>query len=162
MKIGFAVNNEGTITFYNSLPTKLRTSTGLHLNIKDWSDEEMQNNGLFDVIVDDSYDERIHNLGEVYWDTKEKVFKKDISNKTWSKTLSELKEEAIANYKHRINNELAKTDWYIIRSIDNGTEVPSDISEARENLRVQSQNVESEINAITKKANVITYDFPNI
>ena len=74
MKIGFAVNNEGTITFYNQVPTKLRTSTGLHLNIKDWSDEEMQNNGLFDVIVDDSYDERIHNLGEVYWDTKEKVF----------------------------------------------------------------------------------------
>ena len=38
MKIGLAVNNEGTITFYNSLPTKLITSTGLHLIIKDWSE----------------------------------------------------------------------------------------------------------------------------
>ena len=162
MKIGLAVNNEGTITFYNSLPTKLRTSTGLHLNIKDWTEEEMQNNGLFDVIVDDSYDERIHNLSEVYWDTEATVFRKDISNKTWTKTLSELKEQAIANYKSRIGIELAKTDWYVVRSIDNGTEVPNDISEARENLRVQSQNVESEINAITTKAGVITYDFPNI
>ena len=77
-------------------------------------------------------------------------------------SVDKVKEQAIANYKNRIGNELAKTDWYVIRSVDNGTEIPSEISEARENLRVQSQNVESEINAITTKAGVITYDFPNI
>ena len=157
-----AVNNAGVITFYQSNPNSFRSSTGLHFNTQNWSNDKFKENGLFDVIIDDSYDSRIHDLGEIYWDTEATVFRKDISNKTFSKSLGELKEQAIANYKHRINNELAKTDWYIIRSIDNGTEVPSDISEARENLRVQSQNVESEINAITKKANVITYDFPNI
>ena len=157
-----AVNINGTITVYNSVPNVLQTSTGSYLNAPAMSDEALKEAGCFDLIIDENYDERIHNLGEVYWDTEETVFRKDISNKTWTKTLSELKEQSIANYKNRIGNELAKTDWYIIRSIDNGTEVPSDISEARENLRVQSQNVESEINAITTKAGVITYDFPNI
>ena len=157
-----AVNINGIITVYNSVPSVLKTSTGSYLNAPAMSDEALKDAGCFDLIIDENYDERIHNLGEVYWDTEETVFKKDISNKTWSKTLSQLKEQAIANYKNRIGNELAKTDWYVIRSIDNGTEVPTDISEARENLRVQSQNVESEINAITTKAGVITYDFPNI
>ena len=157
-----AVNINGTITVYNSVPNVLQTSTGSYLNAPAMSDEALKEAGCFDLIIDENYDERIHNLGEVYWDTEETVFRKDISNKTWTKTLSELKEQSIANYKNRIGNELAKTDWYIIRSIDNGTEVPSDISEARENLRLQSQNVESEINAITTKAGVITYDFPNI
>ena len=162
IKIGLAVNNEGVITFYNSLPNKLRTSTGLHLNLKDWTPEQYKENGLFDVMVDSDYDERIHNLGEVYWVAESKIFKKDKTNKTWSQSLSELKEQAINNFKSRIGSELAKTDWYIIRNVDNGAEIPSEIQEARQDLRNTSDTVEQEINAITKKADVITYDFPNI
>jgi len=157
-----AVNNAGVITFYQSLPNSFRSSTGLHLNVKEWSDSKMKENGLFDVIIDDSYDERIHDLGEIYWDTQATVFKKDISNKTFAKSLSELKEQSINNFKSQIGSELAKTDWYIIRNVDNGTEIPSEIQEARQDLRNTSDTVESEINAITTKVGVITYDFPNI
>ena len=157
-----AVNNNGTITFYNSLPNSFRSSTGLHLNVKDWSDEKMQSNGLFDVIIDDSYDSRIHNLGEIYWDTEATVFRKDKSNKTWSQSLSELKEQAINNFKSLVGSKLAKTDWYVIRNVDNGSEIPSEVQEARQDLRNTSDIVEQEINAITTKAGVISYDFPNI
>jgi len=157
-----AVNNEGVITFYQSLPNSFRSSTGLHLNVKGWSDSKMKDNGLFDVIIDDNYDERIHDLGEIYWDTGATVFRKDKSNKTFDKSLSELKEQAISNFKSRIGSELAKTDWYIIREMDNGADVPADIVDARVALRELSDTVESEINALTTKAKVITYDFPNI
>lgn len=157
-----AVNNGGVITFYQSVPNSFRSSTGLHLNVKGWSDQDMKDNGLFDVIIDEDYDSRIHDLGEIYWDTGATVFRKDKSNKSFDKSLSELKEQAITNFKHRIGGELAKTDWYIIRKADNGTEVPQEIVEAREDLRVTSDTVESEINALTTKAKVITYDFPNI
>ena len=157
-----AVNNAGTITFYQSLPNSFRSSTGLHLNVKDWSDEKMQSNGLFDVIIDDSYDSRIHNLGEIYWDTEATVFRKDKSNKTWSQSLSVLKEQAINNFKSLVGSKLAQTDWYIIRNVDNGSEIPSEIQEARQDLRNTSDTVEQEINAITTKAGVVSYDFPNI
>ena len=129
-----AVNNAGTITFYQSLPNSFRSSTGLHLNVKDWSDEKMQSNGLFDVIIDDSYDSRIHNLSEIYWDTEANVFRKDKLNKTWSQSLSELKEQAINNFKSLVGSKLAQTDWYIIRNVDNGSEIPSEIQEARQDL----------------------------
>ena len=157
-----AVNNAGTITFYQSLPNSFRSSTGLHLNVKDWSDEKMQSNGLFDVIIDEDYDSRIHNLGEVYWDTEATVFRKDKSNKTWSQSLSELKEQAINNFKSLVGSKLAQTDWYVIRNVDNGSEIPSEIQEARQDLRNTSDTVEQEINAITTKAGVVSYDFPNI
>ena len=157
-----AVNNNGTITFYQSLPNSFRSSTGLHLNVKNWSDQDMKDNGLFDVIIDDDYDSRIHDLGEIYFDSAASVFRKDKSNKTWDKSLSELKEQSINNFKSRIGSELAKTDWYIIREADNGADVPADIVDARVALRELSDTVESEINAITTKAGVITYDFPNI
>ena len=157
-----AVNNAGTITFYQSLPNSFRSSTGLHLNVKDWSDEKMQSNGLFDVIIDEDYDSRIHNLGEIYWDTEATVFRKDKSNKTWSQSLSVLKEQAINNFKSLVGSKLAQTDWYVIRNIDNGSEIPSEIQEARQDLRNTSDTVEQEINAITTKAGVVSYDFPNI
>tara|TARA_R110001606_G_scaffold387882_1_gene552870 strand:+ start:325 stop:804 length:480 start_codon:yes stop_codon:yes gene_type:complete len=157
-----AVNNAGVITFYQSLPNSFRSSTGLHLNVKGWSDNEMKDNGLFDVIIDDSYDSRIHDLGEIYWDTAATCFRKDIFNKTFSKSLSELKEQAITNFKHRIGGELAKTDWYIIRKADNGTEVPQEIADAREDLRELSDTTETEINALSAKGAVITFDFPTI
>ena len=157
-----AVNNNGVITFYQSVPNSFRSSTGLHINVKNWSEDKLNENGLFPVVIDDSYDSRIHDLGEIYWDSAATVFKKDISNKTFSESLSELKENRIKHFKSIINSELSKTDWYIIRSIDNGTEVPSDITDARAELRTQTETVESEINAITTKAGVITYDFPNL
>ena len=157
-----AVNNAGVITFYQSLPNSFRSSTGLHLNVKEWSEDEMENNGLFNVIIDDSYDSRIHDLGEIYWDSAATCFRKDMSNKSFSKSLSELKEQSISNFKAQIGSELAKTDWYIIREADNGADVPADIVDARVALRELSDTVESEINALTTKAKVITYDFPNI
>ena len=157
-----AVNNAGVITFYQSVPNSFRSSTGLHLNVKGWSDQDMKDNGLFDVIIDEDYDERIHNLGEIYWDTGATVFRKDKSNKTWDKSLSELKEQSINNFKAQIGNKLAATDWYIIREADNGADVPADVVDARVALRELSDTVESEINALTTKAKVITYDFPNI
>ena len=157
-----AVNNAGTITFYQSLPNSFRSSTGLHLNVKEWSDQDMKDNGLFDVIIDEDYDSRIHDLGEIYWDSAATVFRKDKSNKTWEKSLSDLKEQAINNFKSQIGSKLAQTDWYVIRNVDNGSEIPGEIQEARQDLRNTSDTVESEINELTTKAAVITYDFPNI
>ena len=105
------------------------------------SDEDLANAGCFDLIIDENYDSRIHDLGEVYWDVENTVFRKDAEDKTWTETVG---------------------DWYIIRSVDNGDDVPSDITDARAATRSQSDTVESEINALTTKQEVMQYDFPNV
>ena len=157
-----AVNNNGIITTYPDVPNKFRSSTGYHLNARGMSADQLRNAGLFDVIIDENYDSRIHDLDEIYFDSASTVFRKDTIDKTWSESLSELKERAINNFKAQIGNKLAATDWYIIREADNGADVPADIVDARVALRDLSDTVESEINALTTKKKVITYDFPNI
>lgn len=157
-----AVNNAGIITFYQSVPDTFRSSTGLHLNVKNWSSQDMKDNGLFDVIIDESYDERIHDLGEIYWETESTVFKKDIINKTFTRSLEEYKEQAINNFNSRVGSELAKSDWYIIREMENGTEVPSEITSKRQTLRDTANGTEIEINELITIEEIITFDYPNL
>lgn len=157
-----AVNNNGIITTYPDVPQQFKSSTGLHLNARGMTADELTNAGLFDVIIDENYDSRIHTLGEIYWDTGATVFRKDKEDITWDESLSEIKAKEITNFKARIGSELSKTDWYIIREMDNGADVPAEIVDARVALRELSDTVESEINALTTKKKVKTYDFPNI
>jgi len=157
-----AVNNNGIITTYPDTPQQFKSSTGFHLNARGMTADELRNAGLFDVIIDENYDSRIHTLGEIYFDSAASVFRKDAVDITWSETLAELKERAINNFKSQIGSKLAATDWYIIRNADNGTEIPADIVTARQALRDQSETVESEIGALTTKKKVMQYDFPNI
>lgn len=155
-----AVNNNGIITTYPDVPVKFKSSTGYHLNARSMTADQLRDAGLFDVIIDENYDSRIHDLGQIYWDTAATVFRKDTIDKTWSQTLAELKEQKITNYKHITGSELAKTDWYIIRQTDNGETVPTEIVEARQLLRNQTTQVENEVNALTTKKQVILYDYP--
>ena len=157
-----AVNNNGIITTYPDVPNKFRSSTGYHLNAKSMTADELRNAGLFDVIIDENYDSRIHDLGEIYFDSDATVFRKDTVDKTWDKSVEELKEQQINNFKGQINSKLAVTDWYIVRNADTGAEIPGEVSEARADLRNTSDTVETEINALTTKAEVMSYDFPNI
>ena len=157
-----AVNNNGIITTYSDVPSKFRSSTGYHLNARGMTADELRNAGLFDVIIPEEYDSRIHDLDEIYFDSAASVFKKDLINKTWSETLAELKTKQINNFKGQISSKLTATDWYIIRNADDGTEIPANITTARADLRAQSNTVETEINALTTKKAVMSYDFPNI
>lgn len=157
-----AVNNNGIITTYPDVPKQFRSSTGYHLNARGMTADELRNAGMFDVIIPEEYDSRVHALDEIYFDSAASVFKKDIINKTWSQTLAELKEQQINNFKGQIGGKLTQTDWYIIRNADDGTEIPADITTARAELRTQSNTVETEINTLTTKKAVMSYDFPNI
>ena len=157
-----AVNNNGKIKVYASVPDSFQSSTGVHMNAPKMSEEELKNAGMFDVVISDEYDERIHTLGEIYFDSPNTVFKKDLVDKTWTETLDELKTKRINHFKSMVNSKLAETDWYVIRKTDNNDAIPSDVQTARTNLRTQSATVETEINALTEKKEVVLYDFPNI
>jgi len=156
-----AINNQGIITIHQSVPHTLQTPTGTIMNAPALSDNELKELGLFDLIIPADFDERIHDLGEIYFDSATSVFKKDIVNKTWTKTIEQYKEQAINNFNHRVGSELAKTDWYIIREMENGTEVPSEITSKRQTLRDTANATEIEINELITIEEIITFDYPN-
>ena len=157
-----AVNNNGKIKVYASVPDSFQSSTGVHMNAPKMTEEELKNAGMFDVVIGDNYDERVHTLGEIYFDSPNTVFRKDLVVKEWTETLDELKTKRINHFKSQVNSKLAETDWYVIRKTDNNDAIPSNVQTARTNLRTQSATVETEINALTEKKEVVLYDFPNI
>jgi len=153
-----AINKNGVIKVYEGVPKTLYSSTGTYLNAPAMTEGQLRDAGLFDVVMPDGYDSRIHNLGEIYFDSANTQFTYDKSNKTWSQSLDELKEQKIANLKSSANSELAKTDWYYIRLTALGTAVPQQIIDDRAAIMETVSTKEAEINAKTTKASVITYD----
>ena len=153
-----AIEINGQIKTYNTLPQSWGNVLG-GFNLL--SDNELKNYGFYDVVIPD-YDSRIQELGDLYFDSASETFTKDISDKTWTQTLAELKEEQINFFKVNTSLELGLTDWYVIRNQEIGTSIPSDITSARQALRDQVYTVETEINALTTKKAVMSYDFPNL
>lgn len=61
-----------------------------------------------------------------------------------------LKDTMIDAVKQAAKNILSKTDWYIVRSKETDSEIPSEILSYRANIRQQSNDIEAEINAMSE------------
>ena len=148
-----AILVNGEIKTFSRVPKSWTDENGTHLNIGDSAEFG------FKEVVQPAYDSRIQELDNLHLDGD--VYTYDVVDKTIPQTLAELKSQKISNLKHSIGSELSKTDWYVVRYADVGTEIPAAIKEARADLRDQSDIVEAEINALTTKKAVLTYDLPN-
>ena len=78
-----AINKNGKITIYQGVPQSFTSSQGVHLNAPNMSEQALKDAGLFDVVISDDYDERVHTLGEIYFDSPNTVFRKDLVVKEW-------------------------------------------------------------------------------
>lgn len=125
------------------------------------SDDKLKTYGFYDVVIPD-YDSRVEDLGELYFDSASETFTKDVSDRTWVLTLAELKEQQINNFNHSTQYKLQDTDWYIVRNQETGAAIPADITSSRQALRAQANTVATEINALTTKKAVMSYNLPDI
>jgi hypothetical protein len=72
-----------------------------------------------------------------------------------------LKSNAIAQTKVTAAGLLAPTDWMVVRSAENGTDVPSATLAYRQNVRAASETIEADISAVTTHAGFMAlYDAP--
>jgi len=154
-----AINRNGTIEVYNSVPKVFKGQQKEYLGgFDNLSEAQQRAEGLFDVVMPDGYDSRVHDLGDIYWDSENTRFTYPKTNKTWTQTVAELKEQKIANLKASANSKLSETDWVIIRDTELGNTTAQDILDARAAIRTSVATKESEINAKTTKASVVKYD----
>ena len=153
-----AIEINGQIKQYSKLPSSWGNVLG---GFDLLSDEQLKTYGFYDVVIPD-WDSRIEEIGDLYFDAENEIFTKDVSDRTWTQTLAELKEKQINNFKHSTGIKLQETDWYVIRNQEIGDAIPVDITSARQALRNQADTVESEINSKTTKADVMSYDFPSL
>lgn len=151
-----ANNINGEIKLFNTLPS---TWNGINHYMGGFASspvEVLEEEGFYEV-VDPQYDPAIEELGELYLEDNKYYY--TVIQKTWSQTLAELKERKINNLQHYTNSELAKTDWYYIRQLHRGINVPQEIEDKRTAILASHNDHETAINVLTKKADVVKYEY---
>jgi hypothetical protein len=157
--MSYAINRNGTIQVYQSIPKSFKGSQKEYLGGFDQlTRAEQKAEGLYDVVMPSGYNSEIHNLGDIFWDSANTQFTYPKTNKTWSKSLADMKADKIANLKANANRELAKTDWIIVRDTELGNTTAQSTLDDRAAIRTSCATKESEINAKTTKAQVVQYD----
>ena len=124
------------------------------------SDDTLKLFGFFDYIIEEC-DSRIQLLGEISFDEDLKVFIKRAILKDLPLTIEEYKQKAIKQYDNFLLYEFLKTDYHYIKKLEIGTEIPQHVLDLRSALRLEAENVKSEIMALETKQEVVTYDLPN-
>lgn len=69
----------------------------------------------------------------------EKLVKQNIDTVT-------LKDDKLNNLREKAKNLLARTDWYVIRSLEKGTEIPANIITRRDSIRAKYAQMVAAIN----------------
>lgn len=136
---------------------------GLAVGVTFWggdqlTDEELKSYGFFDYIQED-FDPRIKYRSSIDFDEDQQAFIATISDIVWLQTLAEMKQAKINNVKSYYNNQLALTDWVIIRDTELGNTTDQSVLDQRAALRTECATKEAEINALTTKKSVVLYDF---
>ena len=101
-------------------------------------DSRYFNNGGYSV--DESGDEVVGTYAQVGKDT------------------DELTKNMLSSIKSQLSNRLAETDWYYLRKLRTGTDVPSDIQDYSDTLYSEYDTKKSEISAMNKISQIEEYE----
>jgi len=145
-----AIEIDGKIKTFGSVPKNWKDSTGTYFNIGDGAAF-----GFKDVVTP-AYDGRIEELSNLH--LAGDVYTYDVIERPIKESLAELKEQKINKLKYIAGKELSQTDWYIIREADSGEATPQSIKDDRAALRKKSHLIEAEINALSTKKDVVLFD----
>ena len=146
----------GTIKTFNSIPKDWGNVVG---GFNTLSGSDLETYGFYDVVT--PVIKESQELGAIEWSEQYSVFVYPVENKEFSQSLAEMKAQKIENLKAIYGQELAKTDWIIIRDQELGNTTDSDVLTARAALRTNCATKETAINGKTTKAHVADYSLPS-
>jgi hypothetical protein len=146
-----AIEINGEIKTFSKYPKNFKHGDNLYLILNDKIAKEL---GFKDV-VEPTFDSRIEKLDNLHLNGD--VYTYDVIEKEITETLTELKNIKLQEINNIASERLSNTDWYIIRNLDSGEEVPSEVKTSRDEYRKRSNEIIDEINALTTKKDVITF-----
>ena len=160
----------GKVVKYNTIPKTLKKASGeTILKANTLPEEELNQLGFYNVVVP-TYNSVTQSINNLHFDNAyehpnfdadteipQEVFVYDVVEKTLD-SLEDLKANKIAQLKTNANAELTKTDWAIVRNAEKNVAIPEDTTTSRDAIRATVDLKETEINALTDKEAVITFN----
>jgi len=150
-----AIEINGEIKVFNKLPSTWNGKKHYMGGFGSSPAEVLEEEGFYEI-ADPQYDPTIEELGELYLEDNKYYY--EVKTKTWSEGLPHLKESKLNQLDVTTYSKLKETDWYYIRKIDRGIEVPQHVEDARAIILNNHNDQTMEILSLTKKADVVNYE----
>lgn len=147
------IENE-KIKQYSALPECIKNYVGF--NLLDASLHRQE--GFFPLIMP-VFDVDIEQIGEMYFDEIEKVFKFHILSIELP-TLNAAKLAKIAELKTEVRDLHQTIQWYIQMKQTDGEAIPTAVKDKIKSIRTKFEQVKAQINALTTAIDVIKFKLP--
>jgi|TARA_R100000084_G_scaffold107726_1_gene68577 hypothetical protein len=151
-----AIEINGKIKLFSILPSTWNGKKHYMGGFANSPVEVLEEEGFYEV-VDPEIDERIEEKGDLY--LQDNKYHYQVIAKTWEETLQELKDIKLLELNGHTRSLMASTDWYYIRKLNRNIDVPQEVEDERTIILNNHNDHETAINNLTKKADVITYEY---
>jgi len=115
----------------------------------------LNENNYFEVSEDPTYDPIMQYLGA--YEIVENKAIRTVINKTFG-TIEDEKKKKIKEVKQKCYDLMQPTDWYDLRFLKRGIEIPEEIQQERDLHISECNRKEAEINALTELREVVGYE----
>lgn len=151
-----AIQLKDEIKLYGKIPSSYNGKKHYVGGFNLLSDSELEKEGFFDVETP-SIDYTVQELGKLSFSKSKNKFVYAVKNKTWSESVTDLKSNKILQIKSYAKYLLSDTDWYITRQAEGIKDAPADIIAARKKIRDDIDAEITEINKLSKKADIVKF-----
>lgn len=148
----------GEIKTFPKLPNNITIDGKFYLNISEADSIEL---GFGDVEYP-NINPQIEELGNLHKNPSTGKYTFDVTEKKIPETLAELKAKKTKDLKTKFNVEFQRLQWYWDRAnrTNYSVPVPQEIIDLDEALRIQCNELETQIDALTTKKSVILFELP--
>ena len=144
------------IKTFNVLPSNFNGKkyylTGFNL----LSDDELAEEGFYKVEIPD-YDSRVEELKDLKFNKSKNKFVYSVKNRTFSESVSELKEQKLLQLKVRRDILLEPSRNLALEAFETGKELAQEIKDERDAIRKQYDDDVVALNKLTKKLDIVKF-----
>ena len=144
------------IKTFNVLPSNFNGKkyylTGFNL----LSDDELAEEGFYKVEIPD-YDSRVEELKDLKFNKTKSKFIYSVKNRTFSESVSELKEQKLLQLKVRRDILLEPSRNLALEAFETGKELAQEIKDERDAIRKQYDDDVVALNKLTKKLDIVKF-----
>ena len=147
---------DGKIKTFNVLPNSYKGlkyyMTGFNL----LSDSELESEGFYEVEIPE-HDNRVQDLTNLKFSKSKNKFVYSVKNKTWSESVSDLKEHAKIKLDIKKGIDLEESQKEVLEAFEAGTEISQKTKDARSAIRKKYDDDIIALNKLSKKSDIVKF-----
>ena len=152
----YAKETNKKIKTYNVLPSNYNGKKYYLSGFNLLSDDELADEGFYKVEIPE-YDSRVQELKDLKFNKTKGKFVYSLKNKTFSESVSELKNKVLENLKTKRDFKLEPTKNLALEAYETGAELSQEVKDERDAIRKQYDDDVVALNKLTKKLDIVKF-----